>query len=225
METTKVLEARARAGDADAIFRVGHRLAYGRNRRRPEPWPEIIALWQRALALGQLRAHLHLARLFHRGTGVARNSRKAIHHYTLAAVHGFTDAQWELGWALLEGDGMRRDVHDAVSWFAIGAASGDPDCMMQMGNIYFEGLGRRRDRRQAVWFFRRAAFRGQACAMFRLACCYADGHGVTRSPRWSRYWMQRAADAGDALARRQLRRADRSRAPTAVSPRSARSRP
>lgn len=205
METTKVLEARARAGDPDAIFRVGYRLAYGRNRRRPEPWPEIAALWRRALRLGQLRAHLHLARIYHRGKGIRPDSRKAIRHYTLAAVYGFTDAQWELGWALLEGDGMRRDVPDAVSWFAIGAHSGDPDCMMQMGNIYFEGLGRRRNRRTAVWFYRRAATRGQARAMFYLAQCYADGHGVTRSPRWSRYWMQRAADAGDTLARRTLR--------------------
>jgi hypothetical protein len=33
MESNAVLEARARTGDLDALFRVGHRLAYGRNRR------------------------------------------------------------------------------------------------------------------------------------------------------------------------------------------------
>lgn len=181
------------------------RLAYGRGRRRPEPWAEIAALWKRALELGQPRAHLHLARLYLRGKGVRKNGRRAYIHYACAGLEGFTAAQWELGWALLEGDGMSADPEDAANWFAIGAASGDPACMNQIGDMLHEGVGRRRNRPQAVWFYRRAAERGHGRAMFRLARCYDLGHGVACSPRWSQHWMRRAADAGDALARRWLR--------------------
>ncbi len=95
METTRTLQARAAADDAGAIFRLGHRLAYSRPRKRPEPWAEILALWQRALALGQERANLHLARLYVDGHGVPRSLGHAVSHCAYAAMDGFQDAQPE----------------------------------------------------------------------------------------------------------------------------------
>lgn len=203
METTRTLEARATADDADAMFRLGHRLAYGRRRVRPEPW-RIADLWRRALALGSERAHLHLARLYAHGRGVRRSATRAVFHYTHAAILGFHDAQYELG-CLLRERNRGEDLHDAVNWFAVGAASGDADCMAELGFMFHEGLGRRPNHRMAATFYRRAARRGVRSAMYNLALSYAEGEGVTRSPRWARYWMSRAAASGDLAARRWLR--------------------
>ena len=52
METTKFLQKRAGEGDADAQFRVGYRLAFGRKRPRPTDWPYVLDLWNRAAEAG-----------------------------------------------------------------------------------------------------------------------------------------------------------------------------
>ena len=199
-----MLAARAASGDADAIFRLGHRLAYGRGRGRPEPWREIAALWRRALRLGQERTHLHLARLYVDGRGVARSVRRAVDHYTRASLLGFVAAHYELG-CLLRERGRGEDLHDAVNAFALGAACGDADCMAELGFMFHEGLGRRRNPREAVHHYRRAARRGVTRAMFNLALSYEAGDGVAASPRRARHWMRRAAAAGHRAARLWLR--------------------
>lgn len=199
-----MLEARAAAGDADASFRLGHRLAYGRHRRRPEPWGEIAGLWRRALARGQGRAHLHLARLYVDGHGVRRDLGRALDHYRRASLLGFLDAHYELGVVLRErarGD----DLDEAANAFAVGAACGDAECAAELGFMLHEGLGRRRNDREAVQWYRRAARRGVLRAMYNLGLSHEAGEGVARSPRWARHWMTRAAAEGHRGARTWLR--------------------
>src|SRR5262245_66479929 len=109
METTRLLEARASHGDADAMFRLGYRLAFGRKRVRGS-WRRAAAWWRRAATAGHARATFYLGTCFDRGLGVRRDVPRAVALFRAAANAGHEVARYNLGFSLLRGDCVRKDT-------------------------------------------------------------------------------------------------------------------
>ena len=68
MEATSALRARADAGDADAQFRLGYRLAFGRTRPR-NGRRLAVEYWRQASAKGHDRALFYLGVSYDFGEG------------------------------------------------------------------------------------------------------------------------------------------------------------
>jgi hypothetical protein len=92
MESTRKLTQRAEQGDVDALFRLGYRIAFGRNRPRPTDWGTALRLWTRAGRAGHKRAQFCVGTCCDHGQGVAYRTWKAMGSRLLADGHG-------IGWS------------------------------------------------------------------------------------------------------------------------------
>lgn len=92
---SQTLEQRARAGDADAQYRLGMQLLTGGGGRKAVH--EGIKWLRKAADQGQARASFNLGRMYLRGTGVKRDMRKARHYLEQAAAAGMGEALQDLG--------------------------------------------------------------------------------------------------------------------------------
>ena len=58
---------------------------------------KTLELWNKAAKLGCTRAHTSLAIAYHVGQGVIKDTKKAIHHWKIAAMNGHEKARHNLG--------------------------------------------------------------------------------------------------------------------------------
>src|ERR1700742_3644706 len=109
MEAMGVLQKRAEQGDADALFRLGYRFAYGRTRPRPTDWELVVSLWKQAASKGHFRAQFYLGVCYDKGLGVIRDARSSVQWYRRAAELGHPEAQYNLAFCYREGYGIRKN--------------------------------------------------------------------------------------------------------------------
>jgi TPR repeat protein len=206
METTGYLESRAAAGDADAMFRLGYRIAFGRSRRRPTDWSAALECWRAAAELGHRRAACEIAVCYELGRGLPVEPAEALRWYRISAERGYPPARYYLGLFYREGlFGLPVDPAAAVTWFRAAAMYRNRDACRDLGYCLHEGVGTAVDFEEAVLWYRRASRMGDAKAQWNLALCYLDGDGVPVSRRSARIWLERAAANGHRPARRKLR--------------------
>src|SRR5262245_60664385 len=109
METTRLLRRRAEKDDGDACFRLGYRIAFGRNRPRPTDWSAALRLWKQAARVGHERAQFYIGTCYDHGYGVTRNVPMALQWYEKAASRGHLAAMYNLALSYREGDGVPQD--------------------------------------------------------------------------------------------------------------------
>ena len=56
--------------------------------------------------------------------GVAKDTKKAVHWFRMAAEQGLRMAQFNLGVAYFEGEGVAKDTKEAVRWYRMAAKQG-----------------------------------------------------------------------------------------------------
>jgi len=201
--TDKILEQRAKSGDADALFRLAYRLAFGRNRPR-RPWRRILRFWLAAAEENHTRAQFYVGTCYEHGHGVDADLETAIRWYEKAASQGHAQAQYNLAFSYGEGSGKRRNPSRAFHWMHLAAENELPDAMRDLGYYYFHGVGVRVDQDEGTYWYRRAARLGDTRSAFNLGLCYLSGDGVTMSKRLALKWLRRAASHGHAGAQNQL---------------------
>ena len=84
-----------------------------------------LAAWTRAAAAGQADAMTAIAGLHATGTGVARDSRKALTWYRRGARLGEVTSQLNLGDMIARGQGQERDPVEASMWLGLAAGQGN----------------------------------------------------------------------------------------------------
>lgn len=206
METTKFLKQQAGLGDADALFRLGHRLAFGRSRPRPTDWPAVFEFWQQAARLGHDRAMFYLGVCYEHGSGVSQDLIQALLWYEKAANLGHEVAMYNLAFSYRTGDGVPQDYEKMRFWLVKAAKLGDAASQRDLGWCYHEGVGVPPDYTAAVRWYKAAARQGDTKAQYNLGLSYLDGDGVTVSMRWARHWLEKAAGQGHRKAKARLKR-------------------
>jgi uncharacterized protein len=204
METTKYLLKLAEAGDPDAQFRIGHRLAFGRT-HSPD-YIEAIKWWKLASSKGHVRAPFFIATCYDFGNGVTKNLEEAIKWYILATRRdegrGNESAEYNLG--LIYRDDLKI-YRRANYWFGKAAEHGDAEALTNIGYSYHEGEGVKRNYTTAVDFYRKAARKGDNKAMYNLGLSYQFGDGVIESKTIAKKWFQKAASSGHRKAKEKLK--------------------
>jgi len=145
---------------------------------------------------GDATAQNQLGVSYASGTGVAKDSKKAIVWYTRAAKQGHIAAQYNLGVCYAIGEGVRKDPKKAAEWFTRAARQGDAAAQSMLGMCYDNGQGVEKDTKKAVEWYTKAAQQGHAAAQDALGICYANGEGVEQDSKKAAEWYTRAAEQG-----------------------------
>lgn len=126
-----------------------------------------------------------------------------IHHLSVLAGHGDTEAQISLGVCYYNGEGVSKDYKKAEYWLGKAAEKGIALAQYNLGELYYESDG---DAdfgdysKEAFRLFHRAAEQGNADAMFRLANCYGLAFGTDCDLEKSSNWFRKAAELGNPFA-------------------------
>jgi TPR repeat protein len=130
-EMIEMYKKRVEVGDAEAIFGLGCCYSeglYGMTRDRAK----ALELWQQAGELGCAEAYGNIGNVYHLGSDVERDEKKATHNYELAAMRGHVSARFNLGNA----EARAGNWDKALKHFMIAAGSGDNDSVKNIQHLY-----------------------------------------------------------------------------------------
>ena len=85
--------------------------------------PRAVALYERAVELGDVDAMLNLGLMYMTGE-FKLDKKKAVQLWRMAADRGNATAQKNLGCAYRNGDGCSKDLDEARRWFILAALQG-----------------------------------------------------------------------------------------------------
>lgn len=149
------LKEAAKAGDPQAAYEVGARLADGRG---VDADPALAAKWLAyAAAKGNVPAAYKLGTIYEYSD---RNAIEAKRLYAWAAERGNIRAMHNLGVMATEGLDGKADWDGAVHWFRKAAELGLADSQHNLGVIYARGLAGASDLTEAYKWFALAAAQG-----------------------------------------------------------------
>ncbi|MGN0649514.1 MAG: tetratricopeptide repeat protein [Oscillospiraceae bacterium] len=117
-----------------------------------------------------------------------REYEKAMYWFAQAAMQDMGEAQYYVGYYLLEGRGGEQDCIQAREWFLRGAENGVAAAQYMTGYFYAEGIGCGIDEAQAFGWFLKAARAGYDEAVNVIALCYENGVYVEKNPEIARRW-------------------------------------
>ena len=188
-------------------------------------YPAAIKIWRKLAANDNPDAQYALGVAYLKGHGIARDTRKAVRWFQMAAKsqhrlaealvayqagafdtavalwkdeaqQGTSDAQYALGLVLLKGQGVRSNPKQSLLWFGIAAKAGNTTAMFNLGGMYWEGIGTTADPTMAVYWWNRAAEKRDPASQFNLGLAYYFGRGVPRNPAQATFWIQMAETNG-----------------------------
>ena len=105
--------------------------------------------------------------------------KKALDYYKKAALQGYSEAQYNVGWCYFNGYGVEADQEEAMCWIRKAAEQEYAlalDAMWQ--GYYFGTKGLPRDYKQAADWMEKAIAKGEQMPQFYLATLYLEGKGV-----------------------------------------------
>ena len=105
---------------------------------------------------GNVEAQYDVGRMYERGKGVVKNSKKAFEWYTRAANKNDEKAAYKVGRAYLEGKGVRKNYKKALSWFTKSANKKYTRAQYYLGVMYENGKGVITDYDKAIKWYQRA---------------------------------------------------------------------
>lgn len=117
-----------------------------------------------------------------------REYEKALYWFVQAAMQDMGEAQYYVGYYLLEGRGGEQNCRQAYEWFLRGAENGVPAAQYMTGYFFAEGIACELDEAQAFDWFMKAARTGYEEAVNVIALCYENGVYVEKDLLAARRW-------------------------------------
>lgn len=117
-----------------------------------------------------------------------REYEKAMYWFVQAAMQDMGEAQYYVGYYLLEGRGGEQNSRQAFEWFLRGAENGVPAAQYMTGYFFAEGIACELDEARAFEWFMKAARAGYEEAVNVIALCYENGVYVDKDSEEARKW-------------------------------------
>ena len=126
--------------------------------------------------------------------------------WKILAERGNAEAQYNLGWYLLQSATSVQDEKDAFSWFENASKQGVAEAQFALATMLEQGRGVASPQiEQARYWYRQAADAGLASAQYNLGAIYARGEEVVQDDERAFQWFFLAAVQEYLPARRALR--------------------
>ena len=112
------------------------------------------------------------------GKYITRDINKAIYYYSLAANHGYPDAQYNLGLIYYLGKySIKRDIKKGQSYIMLASINGNRDANFAHGYLHHEGKSVKKDIEKAIHFYKEASTFNNQYAKNNLGIIYKNGFG------------------------------------------------
>ena len=197
MEDTKFFQqqlAKARSGDAEAMFVVADAYFYGDGVEKD--MPQSFAWTKKAADAGLPKAMFTLALAYKNGVGVEKDISQFFAWTKKAADANFPKAMFNLAIAYKDGLGVGKDMSQFFAWTKKAADAGLLEAMFNLAIAYKDGLGVEKDMSQYFPWTKKAADADFPKAMFNLAIAYKDSVGVKKDPAQFFHWVEEAYKKG-----------------------------
>ena len=119
------------------------------------------------------------------------NYSAAVPALRAAAEAGHPEAQYNLGWALIEGAGTEADPVEANKWLRRAAEQGNADAQFKLAYSYVVGRGTEKDEREGFRWIERAAENGDHESQFTLIGMLLEGQGTDADNDLAIAWATR----------------------------------
>ena len=139
------LKKRIEVGDAKAMNNLGRYYDEGKY-GLPQDHAEALELYLRAGELGEAGAYNNISYAYFNGRGVARDEKKALHYWELAAMRGDVCARYILG--IIEEN--RGNIDRALKHFMIAVEGGYADCLKIIKQFFMNGHATKDDYEKAL---------------------------------------------------------------------------
>ncbi|KAL7524819.1 hypothetical protein ACHAXR_000730 [Thalassiosira sp. AJA248-18] len=130
------LEERIKLGDAEAFYTLGMLYRQGNHNSIPQDFDRAVELLFQAAELGSFNAHYSIATYYSCGMFLEQDTKKAIHHYQIAAMGGDCAARHNLGCFENENKGNKER---ALKHWMISASAGDDESLKNVNHGFSKG--------------------------------------------------------------------------------------
>jgi len=151
-------------------------------------------------ALGDPSYQAQLGGLYLSGTGVPKDTAKAIDWFHKAALQDYDKAEYALGMIYSLNPDTPHDYPQAAVWFHKAVVQGNMNAAVMLGALYEQGMGVPQSDQTAMGWYKMAADRDIPAAQYALAYDYYTGKGSEADRTQMLPLLQRAADQGFMLA-------------------------
>lgn len=163
-------------------------------------WEEGFRCFERAAALGYVRAQYRLGCIF---ADFEADEKKAVEYFQLAADKGELDAQYRLG-GIFNGGSALRDRSKSLDCYRRAAEAGHVAAQYRLAQMLYSSRNDDALRAEGLKWYQIAAENGDMRAQSALGEIFCRGDGSKKNVAAGIKWYRRAADAGDADARFRL---------------------
>jgi len=139
------MKKRVEANDPNAIYNLGCDFRDG-TCGYSQDYTKALELFHRASEIGCAGAHCNIGDVYENGDGVEVDTKKAIHHYELAAIMGDEKARYNLGFMEEKAGNMDR----ALKHYTIAARNGLSDSLEAIQLMYKDGRATKEDYTKAL---------------------------------------------------------------------------
>ena len=195
------LEKKAKAGDAEAQYRVGE--IYYEAREVKQDLPVAKRLIELAAAQGNAKAQYRMASMYFTGEGVKRDQargrglfQKSLPGLQALAKAGDADAQGKLGILYATGLTVERDPARALELFKKAATAGSSKAQLDLGDSYLFGKGMKKNRTLAGEWFEKAARAGSGPAQIQIGILCLQAQGRRQDIVGGMKWLETASKSG-----------------------------
>ena len=195
------LEKKAKAGDAEAQYRVGE--IYYEAREVKQDLPVAKRLIELAAAQGNAKAQYRMASMYFTGEGVKTDQArgrglflKSLPGLQALAKAGDADAQGKLGILYATGLTVERDPARALELFNKAATAGSTKAQLDLGDSYLFGKGMKKNRTLAGEWFEKAARAGSAPAQIQIGILCLQAQGRRQDIVGGMKWLETASKSG-----------------------------
>ena len=204
-QALKLFEEAHGKGDPRGSYLLGQFYAGGEGLpkdegRSAEFYRRAYAGLEKRAAANEVDGQRLVALMLLRGTGVAKDARRAVAMMEAAAMRGSRAAMETLGSLYDEGDVVTRDYDTSLKWRRSAAALDGDTALNDLGVMHQEGHGVGVDLATAMRYYLRAAALGHAVATFNVGEMFYYGRGVNEDFVTALTWYRRAADLGNGSA-------------------------
>ena len=150
------LLAKAQAGDAAALVRLGNAYNYGRHGAKQD-YAQALIWYRKGAEQGDANSQFQLGGLYHFGHGVPQDDAQGFAWIMKAAEQGHIDAEFFISVSYTQGWGVTSDAAQSAVWLRKAAEQGDARSQFYLGVDYEKGEGVAQDYSEAYYWFELAA--------------------------------------------------------------------